>query len=267
MPSEAYFTSAAPTLSEGQMNHLRVDQNGQLIVTATTTPGATTSAGDALPNPTAVGQVVNYSEFWNGSVWERARSSVESPETGSGGFLGVLPRCVYSSAGQTATDGQTVNLQANSHGALKIQDSAWEEATLTLSAASPTSAGTVVSTSATGTASWRNIKVEVTLTGQTSGGASIGGTLDAYVQCGASWTDWVHFAQVAASAAPVTYTYVPALNDSITTVGSGTSPALAAGTGAGGHPGGQVRLLFVAGSGTSASGAQVARVVGVRPVA
>jgi hypothetical protein len=45
-------------------------------------------------------------------------------------------------------------------------------------------------------------------------------------------------------------------NTTITTVGTGTSPVLAANTFLGGHPGNQVRALYVAGAGTAAGAAQ-----------
>jgi len=84
-----------------------------------------------------------------------------------------------------------------------------------------------------------------------------GGTLDVYLQfspdAGQSWDDLAHFAQLAAAAPAATYTLTTSMRPStITTIGTGLSPALAANTVAGGPWGDRIRLVMVAGAGTSA---------------
>jgi len=88
-----------------------------------------------------------------------------------------------------------------------------------------------------------------------------GGTLDVYLQVevGGTWVDWLHFAQVAAAGS---LTVAIVLNrgtpsSDFTAVGSGSSPALAAGAFLGGGWTDRMRALFVSGVGTSAGAAQV----------
>jgi hypothetical protein len=88
-----------------------------------------------------------------------------------------------------------------------------------------------------------------------------GGTLDVYIQTspndGVTWVDAVHFPQLAAGAASVLYVATlsaisqPA-SASPVVVGAGLSPALAANTVVQGLGFNRLRLLFVAGSGTTA---------------
>jgi hypothetical protein len=100
--------------------------------------------------------------------------------------------------------------------------------------------------------------IDATLTGAT------GGTLDVYLQrkvADDSWFDWVHFPQLADGAATKRYTVTITGNGStIVEVGGGSdaSPgvALAANTAVDVTPGGDVRIVFVAGVGTSAGAAQ-----------
>lgn len=97
-----------------------------------------------------------------------------------------------------------------------------------------------------------------------------GGTLDVYVQyspnAGTTWVDYVHFTQLAAGAGAVTYTAnTGAPTTTTTAVGTGTAPALAAGTVTGGPWGDQMRLLMVAGAGTTAGATVTVRVVAQRP--
>lgn len=123
---------------------------------------------------------------------------------------------------------------------------------------SPTAAGTAANTAAGGFSVYKSVTFKATITGAT------GGTLDVYVQHSADnvvWDDYIHFPQAAAAAAAVSYSYDPALNDSIVTVGGGTTPALAAGSVAGGHPMDYLRVLYVAGASTSAGAAQSVKVL------
>jgi hypothetical protein len=88
-----------------------------------------------------------------------------------------------------------------------------------------------------------------------------GGVLDVYIQVAGPdlvWRDAVHFPQLAAGAATVNYACSltsrgqAATTDAPVVVGTGTTPALAANTVAQGLGFDRARLLFVAGSGTSA---------------
>jgi hypothetical protein len=109
---------------------------------------------------------------------------------------------------------------------------------------------------------YESITIEATLQGAT------GGTLDVYIQTspdqGVTWTDYIHFPQIAAAATAVTYRANPnAWLGTINVVGKDLVPALAANTIAGGLPGDRLRVLYVAGSGTSAGALQKIRVFGV----
>ena len=134
--------------------------------------------------------------------------------------------------------------------------------TTVLSETSPATAGTVVADRIFGGLqqySWFVIDAE--LTGAT------GGTLDVYLQRKAPgtgiWYDYLHFPQVAAGAGAAYYTVQPQAIQGITVVGKGTTPALAANTCTGGHPGAELRCVFVAGAGTSAGATQVIRITGL----
>jgi hypothetical protein len=124
-------------------------------------------------------------------------------------------------------------------------------------ATSPSSATTTAQTAVTGLGSYNTMSVYATLTGAT------GGTLDVYLQyspdLGNTWVDYMHFVQkAAASAATIHYFSVSksAQQTTITAVGTGTSPALAAGTVLGGDWGDRLRVVFVAGASTSAGASQ-----------
>lgn len=94
----------------------------------------------------------------------------------------------------------------------------------------------------------------LTITAQFAG--NTGGTLDVYLQryddALEAWVDWVHFPQAAAGAASATYVVAqPWPSAAIYTVGTGTSPALAANSFTGGIPGEEVRVLCVSGASTT----------------
>lgn len=128
----------------------------------------------------------------------------------------------------------------------------------TLSFTSPTAAGTVAQAPVVGLGPYKTMSLYAQLTGAT------GGTLDIYLQYspdgGTTWVDWGHFAQIAAGAAAINRALGFAKDvQQLTaqTVGTGTSPALAAGTFVGGDWGDRLRVVAVAGAGTSAGAAQV----------
>ena len=98
-----------------------------------------------------------------------------------------------------------------------------------------------------------------------------GGTLDVYLQTsldgGNTWTDSVHFPQLANGAAAIIYrTCTTNLGATSTVVGQGLSPALAAGVAIQGGWGDRARLVMVAGSGTSAGAAVQVTVMVQRPI-
>lgn len=139
---------------------------------------------------------------------------------------------------------------------------------------SPAAASTVLSTA-------RAYKLEVcdslTVIGQLQG--ATGGTLDIYLQTAhdaadvadtsATWFDYAHFAQLAGAAAAIKLTWhvnrATAVS-TVTTIGSASSPVLAASTILGGAWGNRMRLVYVAGAGTSAGAAQSVTIIGHRAV-
>lgn len=138
------------------------------------------------------------------------------------------------------------------------------ELTRIITDTSPASATTTVSANtATGLAEFDWFMIDATLTGGT------GGTLNVYLQREIAtnvWADWIHFPELAAGAAAVSYSVQPQASNLIATVGIGTTAApgvaLAAGGNVGGHPGDTIRAVYVAGTSTSAGATQVIRVSG-----
>lgn len=96
-----------------------------------------------------------------------------------------------------------------------------------------------------------------------------GGTLDVYVQTsfdgGTTWLDFAHFPQLAAAAAStirVWHVNRDTAVGTLTTIGSGTFPALAVNTILGGAWGDTFRVVYVAGASTSAGAAQTVKLFG-----
>lgn len=92
--------------------------------------------------------------------------------------------------------------------------------------------------------------------------AGSGGTLDVYLQRKVSddnWRDWIHFAQVSAGATSRQTAVVNGQGSSVVITGGGTDAtpgvALAAATAVNVIPLNDVRLVYVAGAGTSGAGA------------
>lgn len=135
-----------------------------------------------------------------------------------------------------------------------------------ISQTSPSSASTVVSTaSISGLQSFDEIQIEAILTQAT------GGTLDVYLQrklISDLWADYAHFTQLAAGSTVFKYSARSTSAGGITVVGGGTdaSPGvvLAANTILSGHPGTDLRAVFVAGASTSAGATQTIRVFGLK---
>ncbi len=134
-----------------------------------------------------------------------------------------------------------------------------ELVTKKIATTSPATAITSISASVGGLAAFETVTVLATLTGAT------GGVLDVYLQGsfdgGVTWYEVCHFTQVAAAAAAKVYTVVFANAAAMTQVGTGTAVSagtavLTAGTIVGGHPGDQLRAVYVAGASTSAGAAQ-----------
>lgn len=135
--------------------------------------------------------------------------------------------------------------------------------TFTVSDTSPASAITAVGDSVGSLDEFDWFTIDADLVGAT------GGTLDIYLQRQVAedlWRDWLHFPQLADTAAAVKYTAVTSVTNSVVVVGGGTDAtpgvALAANTFIGGHPGNKVRAVYVAGAGTSAGAAVTIRVTG-----
>lgn len=142
----------------------------------------------------------------------------------------------------------------------------------TFSGTSPTgtTAATVIGSAKHGLFKYDWFTVDANLKG------AVLGTLDVYLQrqvaeaantTGGVWADWLHFPQLAAGAARVYYSaQCQAIND-ITVVGNGTdasagTPALAANTSLGGHPGDSLRLVAKAGSVTNTGTSITVRIRG-----
>lgn len=136
----------------------------------------------------------------------------------------------------------------------------------TMSGTSPAAASTAAGTSyALGLDACDSLTIIGALQGAT------GGTLDVYVQTswdeGTTWYDFAHFTQLSAGAAAIKHAWhVSRASErtTITTVGTGTSPALAVGTIMSGGWGNMMRLVFVAGVGTSVGAAQSVSVFGIK---
>jgi predicted amino acid dehydrogenase len=132
--------------------------------------------------------------------------------------------------------------------------------TVTSTAGASTAAGTAVE----GLGSFESIVLLYTT-------ASVGGgTLDVYVQTrhGAVWYDYVHFPQIAAGAAAVTYRVPCTRSASVgapVVIGSGVLPALAVNACVQGDFGDAVRLVVVAGAGAVAGGVQTVNISGAFP--
>lgn len=135
------------------------------------------------------------------------------------------------------------------------------ELTQTIAVTSPAAASTVVHTALfKGDALTKadKIVIDAALLGAT------GGTLDVYLQrkiASDTWRDFLHFPQLAAGAAAVKYTAtINGAGTSLVAVGGGTDAApgvaLAANTLVNVLPGGDIRIVLVAGGGTSAGAAQ-----------
>lgn len=117
-----------------------------------------------------------------------------------------------------------------------------------------------------GLARFSSVRIDAFLVGAT------GGVLDVYLQrkLGANaWADYCHFAQLAAGATAVRYsvTGMQVNSTTIVTANGGTDAApavaLSAATFLGGHPGDAIRVVYVAGAGTSAGAAITINVIGL----
>src|SRR5262249_18496195 len=127
---------------------------------------------------------------------------------------------------------------------------------------SPAAPGTVVQTPVLGLGPYHSLSIFSTLQGAT------GGTLDIYIQYspdgGTTWVDYAHFPQLAAGAGATSRGWSASKNaqqTTLTSVGTGASPALRANTIVGGDWGGRLRVVAVAGASTSAGALQTLLVV------
>ena len=258
------YNAAAPTLTDTYMSPLQLDVNGNIKITA----GTTITLADALAN-SSYGGKVNFGMIFNGTTWDRARSGQTGTFQSFTGMQNVMTVSRYNATEPTVTDGYGVLFQCNTKGSLKTVETGVETIVVDLSGTSPSSNTTVagqdsITAGYADLSNCRNFTIVRTLQGAT------GGTLDVYLQFspdGSTWYDWAHFDQQAGSAAANTKVWVPALTNTSTTIGSGTSPALAVSTFIGGHPTKAVRVLYVSGSGTSVGAAQTIKLIATRPKA
>ncbi len=125
----------------------------------------------------------------------------------------------------------------------------------TVTGTSPASASTAaLGLPVMGLARFSQLKVVASLLGAT------GGVLDVYLQwtpdAGTTWYDYAHFTQLTNGNAAVIQTCGFGFGSTTpTTIGTALVPALAAGTCVGGSWGDGLRVVCVAGSGTSAGAA------------
>jgi hypothetical protein len=96
--------------------------------------------------------------------------------------------------------------------------------------------------------------VDAKIIGSTNGSVTL--RLQRYVTGLAAWVDWLAFPLVAAGATKY-YSLQVGTSATVHEVGIGTSPALAANTSIGGHPGDKVRCIATAGASTDSAAAQV----------
>lgn len=136
-----------------------------------------------------------------------------------------------------------------------------------LAASSPVAATTFLGTGQNGGMvlgldEWARCIFDLTLTGGT------GGTLDVYIQSsvtgGATWFDIAHAPQIAAGSAAARFTFTVGRSLGVasmtaTNVSDGT-PALAANTVVANGMGDSLRVVYVAGAGTSAGAPQVVNI-------
>jgi hypothetical protein len=140
--------------------------------------------------------------------------------------------------------------------------------TFTLTAATPVVATTAIGATVAGLLDYDWFSIDAALTGVA------GGTLDVYLQREVDadgngvWADWCHFPQFAAAGAAVEYCAQSGADKTIHVVEQGTAaaagtPALAANTLIGGHPGNKLRMVFVTGASTTGPAkTQVVKITG-----
>jgi len=137
----------------------------------------------------------------------------------------------------------------------------------TITGTTPAAAGSAAgATAISGLLDAETLTVIATLVGAT------GGVLDVYLQTsydgGTTWVDFAHFPQLAAGAGSsvrVWHVVRKLQQTTLTTVGSGSSPAIAANTIVGGTWGDRIRAFYVAGASTSAGAAVNIQLVGWSP--
>jgi len=173
------------------------------------------------------------------------------------------------------TDGTitiTMGLQAraNSFPIVKKIESVRSTLTGTIATSQSSASTAQIMGTVTGLDDYESFAIEATLAG--TDGTVAGGSLDFVVQCspdGTNWTDWFHFPTVASAAAAVSYRAVPTFSGTITVVtletGTGTTIGLGSGLSSGGHPGNQVRLKSVSGSGVNHAITQTVFLIATRP--
>jgi hypothetical protein len=243
----------------GTQQNLGVNLRSTASGGSTETLPAPAAAADATSTPT-VTKLGVYPQSYNGSTWDMRRSVTNSTDsTGTGiSAVGLLAQLDDTSP-STVTENQFANLRMSPR---RVLFNGADILTVDLTATSPSSASTSAQTAVTTVGPYRTMTMYTSLTGAT------GGVLDIYLQitpdAGTTFVDWAHFTQLAAGGANVkkVWTFAKsAQNITGVTVGTGTSPALAAATFIGGDWGNQIRVVFVAGASTSAGASQTIKLV------
>lgn len=161
---------------------------------------------------------------------------------------------VYNATLPTLTDADRGDLQLDSSSRQIVNLGGRKTLNTTLfTGTTASSGGTVAQTAVTGLGDYNSMTVYASLAGPT------GDTLDVYIQFspdgGTTWVDYAHFAQQAAAAAAnykVFSVSRASQQTTIQTVGTGTTPVLAAGTVVGGDWGDRLRVVTKSGASVSA---------------
>jgi hypothetical protein len=117
---DGQYNATPPTIPDKAFGPIQLDAQGNVKVNIASTGGVAPSAlTDATANPTTDSQGAWISAF-NGTTWDRVRSGATAATSTPTGFLDTLPFGKYNATPPSLTDGQSVVLQVDSQGNLKV---------------------------------------------------------------------------------------------------------------------------------------------------
>lgn len=118
--ADAVYNTSPPAPTNGQRVNLQSDSSGNLKVTiAGQSAGSALADATANPTTTLAGALL---EGFNGTTWDRIRAGISTATSTLTGFLNALPLAIYNSSPPTLTNGQVGLLQANTSGALNVDE-------------------------------------------------------------------------------------------------------------------------------------------------